>query len=223
MKVAILKLGARIYDNQDNGNEKNLISKALSGQKLTSEEMSLLSPKLQIDLAKLNSPNKKTQASQPIDEDQLKRIQNVRKEPTFQEKSPKKQYEALIDAGVSTENAHVYADISSKEEELNQKKFENAYKANEDFINETTKSARAYETETKPKLLQMQKVASDEELIGPTAAAFLETLGIPLGALEDPSSELYQKVSLDLLKGLPETYGNRIMKIEVDNFLKTIN
>ena len=206
----------------DNGNEKNLISKALSGQKLTSEEMSLLSPKLQIDLAKLNSPNKKTQASQPIDEDQLKRIQNVRKEPTFQEKSPKKQYEALIDAGVSKENAHVYADISSKEEELNQKKFENAYKANEDFINETTKSARAYETETKPKLLQMQKVASDEELIGPTAAAFLETLGIPLGALEDPSSELYQKVSLDLLKGLPETYGNRIMKIEVDNFLKTI-
>ena len=62
----------------------------------------------------------------------------------------------------------------------------------------------------------------DDELIGPTAAKFLETVGIPLGALENPSSELYQKLSQDLLKGLPETYGSRILQVEVDNFLKTI-
>jgi len=68
----------------------------------------------------------------------------------------------------------------------------------------------------------MQKLASDDDLIGPTAAVFLEHLGIPLGALEDPSSELFNKLSLDLLKGLPETYGNRILKVEVENFLKTI-
>jgi hypothetical protein len=33
---------------------------------------------------------------------------------------------------------------------------------------------------------------------------------------------LYNKLSQDLLKGLPETYGNKILKVEVDNFLKTI-
>ena len=63
---------------------------------------------------------------------------------------------------------------------------------------------------------------ADEDLISPVSAVFLESMGIPLGALEDPSSELYQKLSLDLLKGLPDTYGTRILKVEVDNFLKTI-
>lgn len=99
---------------------------------------------------------------------------------------------------------------------------ETSYKRHEDFINDTTTSLKTFQSDTKPKLLQMQKLASDDDLIGPTAAVFLEELGIPLGALADPSSELYNKLSLDLLKGLPETYGNRILKVEVDNFLKTI-
>ena len=68
----------------------------------------------------------------------------------------------------------------------------------------------------------LQKKSTDEQLIGPTANAFLETLGIPLGSLENPGSEVYQKISQDLLKGLPESYGSRILKVEVDNFLKTI-
>ena len=202
--------------------QQELVAKALSGQQLTQEEQSMLPANIQTQIARINAPAKKTQSSQPIDEDQLKRIKEVRSEPGFEDKSPKKQFESLIDAGVSKENAHVYADISAKEAELGQKSFESSYKANEGFINDTTKAYKSFETDTKPRLMQMQKLASDEELIGPTSAAFLEAMGIPLGALEDPSSELYQKVSLDLLKGLPESFGNRIMKVEVDNFLKTI-
>lgn len=97
-----------------------------------------------------------------------------------------------------------------------------SYDAQKSFIDDTTKAYRSYETEFKPRLLQMQKMASDSELISPTAAVFLEALGIPLGALDDPSSELFQKVSQDMLKGLPESYGSRILKVEVENFLKTI-
>ena len=166
--------------------------------------------------------SKKTQASQPIDPDQLQRIQEVRSQPGFDELDEVDQYRALTNAGVSKENAESEAKLTGMKLERAQKSFESAYKTQENFINETTDKYRAFETEMKPRLLQMQKVLSDEQLISPTAAVFLENMGIPLGALEDPSSELYQKLSLDLLKGLPEIYGNRIMKVEVDNFLKTI-
>lgn len=165
---------------------------------------------------------KKTQASQPIDPKQLETIQKVRSSPGYNDMDEVDQYRALTNAGVSKENAEVESKLTGNKLERQQKGIESAYKAQEDFINETTKKYSAFESETKPRLLQMQKLANDDDLIGPTASAFLETMGIPLGALEDPSSELYQKLSLDLLKGLPETYGNRIMKVEVDNFLKTI-
>lgn len=96
-----------------------------------------------------------------------------------------------------------------------------SYEGQKDFINDTTSSYKGFETEMKPRLLQLQNL-NDGSLIGPTAAKFLETVGIPLGSLDNPGSELYNKLSQDLLKGLPETYGNRILKVEVDNFLKTI-
>lgn len=164
---------------------------------------------------------KKTQASQPIDPEQLNIIQKVRSTPGYDGMDEVDQYRALTNAGVSKENAEVESKLTGTKLERQQKGFESAYKAQEEFINDTTKSYKAFETDTKPKLMQMQHMPS-EDIVGPTAAAFLDTLGIPLGALEDPSSELYQKLSFDLLKGLPETYGNRILKVEVDNFLKTI-
>lgn len=165
---------------------------------------------------------KKTQASQPINEDQLKRIQEVRARPEFTDASPAKKYQMLTDNLVSKENAKVEADIFSEDEKIANQAIDNSYKMHDKFINDITNSYKAFETDTKPKLLQIQKLASDGDVIGPTAAVFLDAFGIPLGALEDPSSELFQKLSLDLLKGLPETYGNRILKVEVENFLKTV-
>lgn len=172
--------------------------------------------------SRLPAEAKKTQASQPIDPDQLKRIQEVRKTPNYNDLDEVEQYRLLTDYGVSKENAEAEAKLTGAKLDRKQKSVESSYKAQEAFINETTNKYKAFETETKPRLLQMQKVASDGDLVSAPAAAFLETLGIPLGALEDPSSELYNKLSLDLLKGLPETYGNRILKVEVDNFLKTV-
>jgi hypothetical protein len=169
-----------------------------------------------------NKPAKKTQASQPIDPEQLAIIQKVRKTPGYDDMDEVQQYRTLTDAGVSKENSEAEAKLTGQQLERRQKAADTSYKSQEDFIHQTTDKYKSFEMDTKPRLMQMQKIASDEQLVGPTSAAFLETLGIPLGALEDPSSELYQKVSLDLLKGLPETYGNRIMKVEVDNFLKTI-
>lgn len=164
---------------------------------------------------------KLTQSSQPIDPEQLKIIKNVRDSEEFKNADPLKKYQLMTDANVSKENAQAEADIAYKGDTLANQKFESSYKAQEDFIDEVTKSYRAFETDTKPRLMQMQHM-DPEDLIGPTANVFLESMGIPLGALSDPSSELYNKLSQDLLKGLPETYGSRILKVEVDNFLKTI-
>ncbi len=172
-------------------------------------------------ISRPQKPNKKTQASQPIDAEQLKIIQNVRSQPGYDDMDEVDQYRALTNSGVSKENAETESKLTGQKLERKQKGFESAYKAQEDFINETTSKYQGFETEMKPRLLQMQNM-SPEDIIGPTSAVFLDTLGIPLGALEDPSSELYNKLSQDLLKGLPETYGNRILKVEVDNFLKTI-
>lgn len=178
-------------------------------------------PKMAEQVSRPQKESKKTQASQPIDPEQLEIIKKVRSIPGYDDMDEVDQYRALTTAGVSKENADVEAKLTGSKLERQQKGFESAYKAQEDFINDTTKSYKAFETETKPRLLQMRNI-KDEDLISPTAAVFLDTLGIPLGALEDPSSELYDKLSQDLLKGLPETYGSRILKVEVDNFLKTI-
>lgn len=172
--------------------------------------------------------SKKTQAAQPIDPEQLEKINSVKSMEGFEEAPPSKKNAMLIENGVSKENAKAIVDPYIEEGKLKEKELsrqqagiERSDKAQEKFIDDTTRSYKSFETDTKPRLLQMKNIP-DEDLITPTKAVFLDALGIPLGALENPASELYQKLSQDLLKGLPETYGSRILKVEVDNFLKTI-
>jgi len=124
-------------------------------------------------------------------------------------------------AGIPRKFSNAFTENRRRKDEQATTRQDVSYKEQKDFIDDVTNQYTAFEKDTKPKLLQMQSIPEDK-LIGPTGAKFLEYLGIPLGALEDPSSELFSKLSLDLLKGLPETYGNRILKVEVDNFLKTI-
>lgn len=178
-------------------------------------------PKMAEKATRPSKEPKKTQASQPIDPEQMKIIKEVRNSPGFDEMDDVDQYRAMTSAGVSKENAEVEAKLTGEKLKRSQQSNEASYKAQDEFIKDITQRYQGFETEIKPKLLQMQNM-SDDDLIGPTQAVFLEELGIPLGALQDPSSELYNKLSLDLLKGLPETYGNRILKVEVENFLETI-
>lgn len=157
----------------------------------------------------------------PVPQDQIDAMQRARGIPGYEQMTESKKYETLIDNGVSGPNAIREATLRSQQAQREDQKFESSYKAQERFIDDVTKSYKGFETEMKPRLLQMQHM-KPEEIVSPTAATFLEALHIPLGALENPSSELYNKLSQDLLKGLPETYGSRILKVEVDNFLKTI-
>lgn len=157
----------------------------------------------------------------PVPQDQIDAMKRAHAVPGYDKMTESQKYQTLIDNKVSAQNAIKEATLQSQQAQREDKKVESAYKAQQDFIDDTTQSYKGFETEMKPRLLQMQHM-KPEDIVSPTSAAFLEALHIPLGALEDPSSELYNKLSQDLLKGLPETYGNRILKVEVDNFLKTI-
>jgi hypothetical protein len=178
-------------------------------------------PYLAEKTTRTEKPTRPRLSEEPITPEQMEKIRQARLTPGFDELDEVGQYRVMTGLGVSGPNAEREAKLRTSQLERTSKNVDKSYEAQKDFINETTDRYRAFETEFKPRLKQMLNIP-DEDLIGPTSAVFLDKLGIPLGALENPSSELYDKLSHDLLKGLPETYGNRILKVEVDNFLKTI-
>lgn len=175
-----------------------------------------------VDLYKATKPKQELVSQLPETPEQKVAREKVETLPNFKEMTGEELRTAYLNAGASPIEAERAAKIRQGEETQKEKKIETAYKHQEKFIQDTTQAYRGFETEFKPRLMQMQKLATDEQLISPTQEAFLDALGIPLGAIGHPYSELYKKLSLDLLKGLPETYGNRILKVEVDNFLNTI-
>ena len=91
-------------------------------------------PKMAETVSRPQKDIKKTQASQPIDPDQLKLIKSIRNTPEFKEADPLTKYQMMTDAGISKENASEEADIAAKQSDLSQKSFESNYKANEDFF-----------------------------------------------------------------------------------------
>jgi hypothetical protein len=198
----------------------SLVNKMLKDEEITDEDIKGSDPALQIAAFKARQP-KSPMGERAVPQTQIDAMKKAHEVPGYEDMTESQKYQTLIDSGVSAQNAIKEATLRSQQATREDQKIESAYNAQKNFIDDTTKSYRGFETEMKPRLLQMQHM-NPEDLVSPTAAVFLEKLGIPLGALEDPSSELYQKLSQDLLKGLPETYGNRILKVEVDNFLKTI-
>lgn len=173
-------------------------------------------------LKNVTKPEKKPRLSDaPIDPEQLSNLEKARSSPGYEDMDELERYQTMLKNNVSPVLAEKEAKITADINERKSKEEDKAYEAQKGFIDKTSNAYTAWESETKPKLLQLQKLG-DKELITPSAAKFLEIFDIPLGVLENPSNELYQKVSQDLLKGLPETYGSRILQVEVENFLKTI-
>ena len=196
------------------------LGRYFAGEKLTPDEQSLFTPQEFVAMHKAKNPTPPV-SERPVPQDQIRATQAAHAVPGYEDMTPNQKYQTLVEHGVSAQNAIKEATLYSEQLARQDQKFDASYKAQKDFIDEVTRTYKGFETEMKPRLLQMQNMKA-EDLISPTASVFLEHLGIPLGALKDPSSELYHKLSQDLLKGLPETYGSRILKVEVDNFLKTI-
>lgn len=172
---------------------------------------------------KIHAPEKLSAQDKPLTPEQKQAIKQVTSDPNFNELDEQQQLLKLAEGGVPFSKAGTIANLGSKKLDREAGTVDKAYQTQKDFIDKVTSSYRSYETETKPRLLQMQHVNTNEELINASAAKFLDAMNIPLGVLDNPSNELYDKVSKDLLKGLPETYGGgKILQTEVENFLKTI-
>jgi len=208
------------YQQEMQERQGQIAGKFLEGEQLTPEEQALLSPEQFEKLYSARNP-KPAVSERPVPQDQLDAMKRAHNTPGYDTMTESAKYKTLIENGVSAENAIKEATLANQQAAREDQKIDNSYKEQKDFIDDVTSSYKGFETDMKPRLLQMQKL-NEGDLIKPTASVFLEALGIPLGSLADPSNELFHKLSQDLLKGLPEQYGNRILKVEVENFLKTI-
>lgn len=70
-------------------------------------------------------------------------------------------------------------------------------------------------------LEKMEKLNKPGALADAWKATFAEATGIPLSVLSNPESEEFQKLSQNLMRGVTQ-YGNRILQVEFDNFMKQI-
>ena len=92
------------------------------------------------------------------------------------------------------------------------------------FLEKTIGGRQNYD-QTKARVDALYQMADNPNLPTPQLVAAAEYMGVPLSIIDGDEAEaqVFEKTSQDLLKGLPETFGNnRILKIEVENFLKTI-
>lgn len=120
-------------------------------------------------------------------------------------------------AGVPRAYSNSYIESRRRSDEANEKTFEKA----SSYQDEILKDYSAYRRDSDV-LSQMGKIADRGNLPAPLLVQAFDSLGIPLGALNNPDSEQFSKLSQELVKNISGTYGNRILKVEVDNFLKSI-
>lgn len=162
-------------------------------------------------------PPKPTQASQPIDPEQLAKIQAVRNTPEYKEANPLQKFQLLTDAGVSRENAQSEADIAAQQDKLRLDALDKGTKANEDYVNGLYDQNRASEEMD----FKLDRYLNLEDLPNPALAALFESFGWP-PAIFSADAEEAQKITTDLTKNIQQFYGNRILQTEFQTFLKSI-
>lgn len=97
-----------------------------------------------------------------------------------------------------------------------------SFKDNKEYTEKVLTGYEGYKRD-KQALGQMEAIASKKgALPTPLAVSMLNKLGLPLGVLENPDAEQFDKLSQELMKGISGTYGNRILQSEVQNFMRSI-
>jgi len=96
-----------------------------------------------------------------------------------------------------------------------------SFKDNKDYTEKVLGGYEGYKRE-KAVLDQMDKIANKGDLPTPLLIQALGKVGLPLGLLENPDAEQFEKLSQELMKGIQGTYGSRILQSEVQNFMKSI-
>lgn len=167
---------------------------------------------------------KKTQASQPIDPEQLTKIQTVRNSPSYEKASPLRKYQMMTDAGVSKENAEAESKIAAEQEKPTQFESEADKLAAQSSSKYRDKLAAEYEgaQASTNRLKKMTDQAKSGKLSTPLMVKTLDYLGIPLGVLHNPDTEQYKKLESDFVKDVTNLFPGTIKNFEIESFMKTI-
>ncbi len=165
---------------------------------------------------KANAPTKKTQASQPIDPEQLNNIQRVRQAPGFAEASPSKKYQMLTDAGVSRENAEAETKIYAEEgkNQPGQEFSKGREKAVLDYVSSSFDKYKAAQ-ELSPVLEDVEKAISGD-VQGPGVQAAIKNN--PIGQLLvglTPDEAALQSANKKLLGGTKSIFGSKPTEREI--------
>jgi hypothetical protein len=120
-----------------------------------------------------------------------------------------------------------YKDQINQDKEQRKIEYEDV-KESKKWLKEKNKKAKGIK-ENELRLDRMKKLIDTGKLSSPEFAAGLDSLahgimgfGINLKSLQSTESQEFEKLSNDMLKGIQDIFGSRILKTEVDNFMKTI-
>lgn len=123
---------------------------------------------------------------------------------------------AMDEAGIPRTYSNAYIESRRRQDEADAKTLAGGSDADKEALQQYS----AYRRDAQV-LDELARVA-DRPLPKPLTVSMLGKLGIPLGVLENPDAEELEKLSQGLLNNIQATYGSRILKVEVDNFLRTI-
>lgn len=112
-------------------------------------------------------------------------------------------------------------DTSQKQKIHEEQLDADSWKEHKDFRAEILKGREDYDLNAL-RFDRLEELNEGGKLTAPGMASFLDAFGIPLGVLNNPDSEEFDKLSKDLLKGVSSFFPGRINIVEVENFLKTI-
>lgn len=96
-----------------------------------------------------------------------------------------------------------------------------SYKDNKDYIEKVISGYEGYKRD-RMVLDAMSNLSNKGNLPTPFLAKSLEKLGLPIGILQNPDAEQFEKLSQELMKNIQGTYGSRILQSEVQSFMRSI-
>lgn len=181
-------------------------------------------PKMAEVISRPQKEPTKTQASQPIDPQQLSLIESVRDNPKYANASPLEKYQMMTSKGVSKENAKAEADIAAEQAKPSMFESEASKLAAKSSSEVRDSIVREYEGSVSSDLRidKMMKDAKSGKLSTPLMIKTLDFLGLPLSVLRNPTTEEYAKLQNDYVRDVSKIFPGAIKNFEIESYLKTI-
>ncbi len=237
----------RLMVEQQADNEKKMqqdklkadvLRKRFSGEKISDKEKGIFTPDEEFQIAKMEQAIKLQEmknegksplggiSGQSVPPQVSNAIQNVLSKS--QDLSADQLTQAFDAEGVPRAYSNAYVENRRRDDDTRARKADEAekidmqsFKDQKDYTEKILNGYEAYKRD-QAVLDQMSKISEKGNLPTPLATSLLQKLGLPLGLLENPDAEQFDKLSQELMKNIQGTYGSRILQTEVVNFMKSI-